>query len=73
MNLVLAGITTAWCVRSTAVDAYQRDYRVLLAQDAMAGFAARDYLESLRAMNGVVGTAFSNTSIAGILESALPT
>lgn len=72
-TLVLAGITTAWCVRSTAVDAYQRDYRVLLAQDAMAGFTARDHLESLNAMNGVVGAAFSNTSIAAILESALPT
>ncbi len=67
--LVLAGITTAWCVRSTAVDAYQRDYCVLLAQDAMAGFTERDHLESLTAMNGMVGTALSNTAIAEILDA----
>lgn len=63
-TLVLAGITTAWCVRSTAVDAYQRDYRVLLAKEAMAGFTARDHLESLHAMNGLVGIALSNAEIA---------
>jgi nicotinamidase-related amidase len=63
-TLVLAGITTAWCVRSTAVDAYQRDYRVLLAQEAMAGFTERDHLESLNAMNGLVGTALSNAELA---------
>ncbi len=67
-TLVLAGITTAWCVRSTAVDAYQRDYRVLLAQDAMAAFTERDHLESLNAMNGLVGTVLSNAEIANRLE-----
>lgn len=69
-TLVLAGITTAWCIRSTAVDAYQRDYRVLLAQEAMAGFTERDHLESLNAMNGLVGTALTNGDIAEILENA---
>ncbi len=67
--LVLAGITTAWCIRSTAVDAYQCDYRVLLAQDAMAGFTERDHLESLNAMNGLVGTALSNAEIARVIVS----
>ena len=68
-TLVLAGITTAWCVRSTAVDAYQRDYRVVLAQDAMAAFTDHDHVESLRAMDGLVGTALSNASIAQMLKS----
>lgn len=68
-TLVLAGITTAWCVRSTAVDAYQRDYRVLLAQDAMAAFTEHDHIESLRAMDGLVGTSLSNADIARLLES----
>lgn len=72
-TLVLAGITTAWCIRATAVDAYQRDYCVLLAQDAMAGFTERDHLESLSAMNGVVGTALSNAEIANILGSVRTT
>lgn len=66
-TLVLTGITTAWCIRSTAVDAYQRDYRVLLAQEAMAGFTERDHLESLNAMNGLLGTALSNADLARLL------
>lgn len=69
-TLVLAGITTAWCVRATAVDAYQRDYRVLLAKEVMAGFTERDHLESLNAMNGLVATALSHAEIVKLLESA---
>lgn len=72
-TLVLAGITTAWCVRATAVDAYQRDYCVLLAQEAIAGFTERDHLESLSAMNGLVGTVLSNAEIANMLGSVRTT
>jgi len=68
--LVLAGITTPWCIRSTATDAYQRDYRVLLAREAMAAFTARDHFDSLQAMHGLIGNAFSNAEIADYLKSA---
>lgn len=53
-GLVLAGITTAWCVRSTAVDAYQRGFRLMIARDATAGFSRDEHEESLRALGNVV-------------------
>jgi nicotinamidase-related amidase len=54
-TVILAGITTAWCVRSTAVDAYQRDYRVILAADCMAAFDEAAHRESLLMTNEGIG------------------
>jgi nicotinamidase-related amidase len=34
-TLVLAGVNTHACVRMTAIDAYQRDYDVVLAGDCI--------------------------------------
>jgi nicotinamidase-related amidase len=62
-TVILAGITTSWCVRSTAVDAYQRDLTVVLAKDCMAGFTERDHEESLSAMDGYIAKACSNREI----------
>jgi nicotinamidase-related amidase len=53
-GLVLAGITTAWCVRSTAVDAYQRGFSLVIARDATAGFSIDEHEESLRALGSVI-------------------
>jgi len=62
-TLILAGITTAWCVRSTAVDAYQRDYDVILAADCMAAFDEDAHRESLEAMDGYIGEVLTNVAI----------
>ena len=35
-QITLAGVNTHACVRSTAIDAYQRDMRILLASDCLA-------------------------------------
>src|SRR5262245_21637630 len=40
VTLVLAGINTHACVRTTAIDAYQRDYEVLVASDCVASYDA---------------------------------
>jgi nicotinamidase-related amidase len=40
VTLVLAGVNTHACVRTTAVDAYQRDYEVLVASDGVASYDA---------------------------------
>jgi nicotinamidase-related amidase len=37
-TLVLAGINTHACVRTTAVDAYQRDYEVIVASDGVGSY-----------------------------------
>ena len=36
--LVVAGINTHACIRTTVVDAYQRDYEVILATDCIASY-----------------------------------
>lgn len=37
-TLVIAGINTHACVRMTAIDAYQRDYDVIIASDCIASY-----------------------------------
>jgi len=49
-RLLLAGITTSWCIRSTATDAYQLDYEVVLVPEALAGFTTKDHEHDLAAM-----------------------
>src|SRR5262249_29955318 len=41
--LVLAGINTHACVRTTAIDAYQRDYEVIVASDCVASYDAQHH------------------------------
>ncbi len=62
-HLILAGITTAWCIRSTAVDGYQRDYEIIIAKDCTQAFTETDHLQSIRAMDGYIATALSNNEI----------
>jgi len=37
-SLVVAGINTHACIRTTVIDAYQRDYDVVLAADCIGSF-----------------------------------
>jgi nicotinamidase-related amidase len=62
-HLILAGITSAWCIRSSAVDAYQRDYDVFIAKDCIAAFSEDDHHYSMRAMDGYIATLMTNTKI----------
>lgn len=47
-HLVLTGVNTHACVRATAVDAYQQDFRVSLATDAVDSYDEQYHRESLR-------------------------
>ncbi len=62
-HLILAGITTAWCIRTTAVDAYQRDFNILIAKEGIAAFNERDHRDSVHAMDGYIATLLSNNEI----------
>lgn len=55
-RLFLAGITTSWCIRSTATDAYQRDLEVFLYRECLAGFSATDHERDLKAMDGLIAS-----------------
>ncbi len=60
---VLAGITTSWCIRSTAVDAYQRGYAVLLLRECLGGFSTEDHARDLAAMDGYIAQAIGTADL----------
>jgi ureidoacrylate peracid hydrolase len=49
-TLVIAGLTTECCVESTARDAFERDYHVFIASDAVAAYEKALHDASLRAL-----------------------
>lgn len=55
-TVVLCGVTTSWCIRSTATDAYQHGLEVVLVGDCMAGFKDADHERDLRAMDGYIAS-----------------
>jgi maleamate amidohydrolase len=58
-RLVLAGVNTHACIRTTAVDAYQRDYDVTLVTDCIGSHDQVHHEVSLRYMDGKIGRALS--------------
>ena len=49
-TLVIAGLTTECCVDSTARDAFERDYHVFIASDAVAAYEADLHDGALKAL-----------------------
>lgn len=49
-TLVIAGLTTECCVDSTARDAFERDYRVFVARDAVAAYEPDLHAWALKAL-----------------------
>ena len=50
--VVMAGINTHACVRTTAIDAYQRDYHVVIASDCVASYDDEYHHVSMRYLGG---------------------
>jgi nicotinamidase-related amidase len=53
-TLVLAGVNTHACVRTTAIDAYQRDLEVIIAREAVGSYDRDHEAISLRYMSGKI-------------------
>ncbi|RWK60140.1 cysteine hydrolase [Mesorhizobium sp.] len=53
-ELVLCGVNTHACIRTAAVDAYQRDFRVVLAKECVGSYDAEHARVSLDYMNGKI-------------------
>jgi ureidoacrylate peracid hydrolase len=49
-TLMIAGLTTECCVESTARDAFERDYRIFIATDAVAAYEPGLHQGALRAL-----------------------
>jgi nicotinamidase-related amidase len=69
-RIVLGGANTHACVRATAVDAFQMDYHVILAADAISSYDEQYHRESMRYLAQSIGKAMSNDEIKDHLDAA---
>jgi nicotinamidase-related amidase len=66
--IILAGINTHACIRTTAIDAYQRDWNVILALDCIDSYDREHHEVSLRYMKDKMATVMSNADILSALR-----
>lgn len=66
-TLVLAGVNTHACIRTTAIDAYQRDWPVVLASDCIGSYDSEHHDVTLRYMKDKIATLLSNREIEAML------
>lgn len=66
-RLIIAGINTHACIRMAVVDAYQRDYDVILAKDCIASHDQEHHEISWRYMDGKLGFGMTNGRIKELL------
>ena len=67
-TLILAGINTHACIRMAAIDAYQRDWPVVLAAECIDSYDWEHHEISLRYMKDKIALVMSNAEIAEKLE-----
>jgi nicotinamidase-related amidase len=68
-TLVLAGINSHACVRVTAIDAYQRDYEVILAADCIGSYDPEHHEMSVKYLIEREIGLLGNTAISELLPS----
>lgn len=67
--LVLAGINTHACVRTTAIDAYQRDFDVIVASDCIASYDPQHHSVTVNYLDGKVARFLDNAGIHELLAT----
>jgi isochorismate hydrolase len=68
-GLILAGINTHACIRMAAIDAYQRDWEVVLAADCIDSYDREHHEISLRYMKDKIASVMTNQEIREMLTS----
>jgi len=66
-TLVLAGINTHACIRTTAIDAYQRDYEVVVASDCVASYDSEHHEVTKRYLDAGIARFVPSDEIASSL------
>ncbi len=66
-TLIVAGVNTHACIRTTVVDAYQRDYDVILARECIESHDGEHHEVSSRYMDGKLGRGMDNREIRSLL------
>ena len=69
-QVVLCGINTHACIRTTAIDAYQRDLSVAIVTDAVGSYDSNHAEVSLNYMSGKIATLVTSASVLKNLASA---
>jgi nicotinamidase-related amidase len=67
--LILAGINTHACVRVTAIDAYQRDWKVVVAADCVDSYDREHHDISMKYMKDKIATVMTNQEIHSALAA----
>ena len=65
--LVVAGTNTHACVRTTVIDAYQRDYEVVLATECIASYDEAHHEMTKRYLDGAIARLLPNSEIIKLL------
>ncbi len=68
-TLVVAGINTHACVRTTVIDAYQRDHDVTVASECIGSYHAEHHDVTVRYLEGRIARLSSNAEIVGRLRA----
>ncbi len=68
-TLILAGVNTHACIRTTAIDAYQRDWPVVLAQDCIDSYDRPHHESTVRYLKDKIALVLTNAEIMASLAS----
>lgn len=69
-SIIVAGINTHACVRATAIDAYQRDWKVVLALDCIDSYDLEHHQVSLNYMKHKIAAVMTNQEILRVVNRA---
>ena len=67
-TVVLAGVNTHSCIRMTAIDAYQRDYEVIVAKESVDSYDPRHHRVTLEYLHHRIADVLSNEEIKSRLN-----
>lgn len=69
-KVIVGGINSHACVRTTVIDAYQYDYQVFLASDCIDSYDSEHHKVSMQYMSERIGPLKTNEEIHEILQSS---
>ena len=67
-TIIITGINTMTCVRTTAIDAYQRDYDVILALDGVDSYDVEQHENSIKYLQYAVVLGKHNDEIIELMQ-----
>lgn len=67
-HLILCGINTHSCIRMSAIDAYQRDYRVILVEECIGSYDDEHARVTLSYLDGKIGRLMSVEEVVGSVK-----